>query len=131
MSSLPPVVIMLIAAALVALIPNLNTRRLITIGAPLLVLGQLFWVLDDGSSWNLTWLSLELEPLHVDRLSLVFGYVFAIAATLGGIYAWHLNDRFQQSAALGYAGTSIGVVFAGDLLTLCLLYTSPSPRDRG
>jgi multicomponent Na+:H+ antiporter subunit D len=122
MSSLPPVIIMLVAAALVTLIPNLNIRRLITIGAPLLVLGQLFWVLDDGSSWNLTWLSLELEPLRVDGLSLVFGYVFAIAATLGGIYAWHLNDRFQQSAALGYAGTSIGVVFAGDLLTLILFW---------
>ena len=72
---------------------------------------------------TLTWLSLELEPLRADKLSIVFGYVFAIAAALGGIYAWHLEDRYQQAAALGYAGTSIGVVFAGDLLTLVLFWS--------
>ncbi len=122
MDSLPPVVIMVVAAGIVALVPTSIVRKVIAVGAPLLVLAQLIWILDAGDSWTLTWLSLELEPLRADALSIVFGYVFAIAAALGGIYAWHLEDRFQQAAALGYAGSSVGVVFAGDLLTLVLLW---------
>ena len=122
MASFPPVAIMIAAALLVVLIPVSIVRKVIAVGAPLLVLAQLVWGLDAGDSWTLTWLTLELEPLRADALSIVFGYVFAIAAVLGGIYAWHLNDRFQQAAALGYAGTSIGIVFAGDLLTLVLFW---------
>ena len=122
MPSFPPVVIMIAAALLVALIPVATPRKAIAVGAPLLTLAYLIGGLDAGDSWAFTWLSMELEPLRVDALSLIFGYVFAIAAALGGIYAWHLDDRFQQAAALGYAGTSIGVVFAGDLLTLVLFW---------
>ena len=122
MYSFPPVAIMVVAAVIVALTPLSIVRKAIAVGAPLLVLAHLIWGLEAGDSWSFTWLTLELEPLRADKLSLVFGYVFAIAAALGGIYAWHLNDRYQQAAALGYAGTSIGVVFAGDLLTLVLFW---------
>ncbi len=122
MASFPPVLIMIVAAGVVALMPTSIVRKAITVGAPLLVLAYLIWGIEAGDSVALTWLTLELEPLRADKLSLVFGYVFAIAATLGGIYAWHLEDRFQQAAALGYAGTSIGVVFAGDLLTLVVFW---------
>ena len=122
MDSLPPAVIMVVAAVLVALTPAGIVRKVIAVGAPLLVLAQLIWALDDGNSWTLTWLSFDLEPLRADGLSMVFGYVFAIAAVLSGIYAWHLNERHQQAAALAYGGTSLGVVFAGDLLTLVLFW---------
>ena len=122
MASFPPVLIMIVAAGVVALMPVSIVRKAIAVGAPLLVLAYLIWGLDTGDSWTFTWLFLELEPLRADALSLVFGYVFAIAAALGGIYAWHLEDRYQQAAALAYAGTSIGVVFAGDLLTLVLFW---------
>ena len=122
MDSLPPVVVMAVAAALVALVPSGVVRKAVAVGAPLLVLGHIALGLDAGDSWTFTWLSLDLEPLRADRLSIVFGYVFAIAAALGGLYAWHLDDRRQQAAALAYAGASIGVVFAGDLVTLTLFW---------
>ena len=122
MDSLPPVVIMLGAAMLVAATPMSIVRKALGVGAPLAVLAQISLALDTGDSLRFTWLSMELEPLRADRLSMVFGYVFAIAAALGGIYAWHLDDRLQQAAALGYAGASLGVVFAGDLLTLVVFW---------
>ena len=34
------------------------------------------------------------------------------------IYALHVDDRVQHTAALIYAGSAIGAVFAGDMLTL-------------
>ena len=63
-----------------------------------------------------------LTTLRVDKLSLLFGYVFLIAALLGGIYALHVADTLQQVAALVYAGSALGAVFAGDLVTLFIFW---------
>jgi len=121
MDSMPPVVIMLIAAALVVVLPR-TLRRAVAVAAPILMLAHLAFFLETGDSWSFTWLSLDLEPLRVDKLSLAFGYVFGIAGALGAIYAWHQESKLQQAAALAYAGSSIGVVFAGDLVTLVLFW---------
>src|SRR4030066_223247 len=56
------------------------------------------------------------------RLRLAFGYIFVIMTFLGGVYGFHLKDTGQQVAALLYAGSSLGVVFAGDLLTLFVFW---------
>jgi len=112
---------MLIAAALVVVLPR-TLRRAVAVAAPILMLAHLAFFLETGDSWSFTWLSLDLEPLRVDKLSLAFGYVFGIAGALGAIYAWHQESKLQQAAALAYAGSSIGVVFAGDLVTLVLFW---------
>src|SRR5690606_24064551 len=39
-------------------------------------------------------------------------------ALLGGIYALRARDSLQHVAALVYAGSALGAVFAGDLITL-------------
>ncbi len=59
----------------------------------------------------------ELVLMRVDRLSLLFGYVFALAAFLGAVFSLHLRDVTQQAAALVYAGSALGAVFAGDMLS--------------
>jgi multicomponent Na+:H+ antiporter subunit D len=63
-----------------------------------------------------------LTLLRVDKLSLVFGYIFFIAAELSIIYAWHIKDLVQQVAGLAYAGAAIGAVFAGDLVSLFVFW---------
>jgi multicomponent Na+:H+ antiporter subunit D len=63
-----------------------------------------------------------LDILHVDKLSLMFGYLFHIAALIGGIYAMHLKDRMQHFTGVAYAGSAVAAVFAGDLLTLFLAW---------
>jgi len=60
----------------------------------------------------------QLTPIRVDRLSLVWGYIFHIAAFISVIYALHVKDRVQHVSGLIYAGAAIGAVFAGDLITL-------------
>ena len=60
----------------------------------------------------------ELAFMRVDKLSIIFGIIFCIAAWLSGIYAWHVRDKVQQIATLAYAGSAIGGVFAGDLISL-------------
>ena len=67
-------------------------------------------------------MGLALTPMRVDALSLVFASVFAIITLIGAIYSLHVRDTAQHSAALVYAGSALGVVFAGDLLTLYVFW---------
>ncbi|MBI5238499.1 MAG: Na(+)/H(+) antiporter subunit D [Deltaproteobacteria bacterium] len=59
---------------------------------------------------------------RVDRLSLAFGYIFTLMAFIGMVYGLHVKNDGEHIAALLYAGSSIGVVFAGDLLTLFVFW---------
>ena len=59
---------------------------------------------------------------RVDRLSLVFSYVFSIMAFIGMLYALHVKDDSQHVAALTYAGSALGVTFAGDFLSLYVFW---------
>ena len=63
-------------------------------------------------------LGYELIGARVDKLSLLFGYLFHIAAFLGLVFSLRCNDRLQQGSSLLYAGSAVGAVFAGDLITL-------------
>ncbi|MEQ8193518.1 MAG: Na(+)/H(+) antiporter subunit D [Rhodospirillales bacterium] len=65
-----------------------------------------------------SFLNLELTIARVDTLSLVFAHVFGIILVIGAIYALHVKDTVQHVAALIYAASALGVVFAGDLVTL-------------
>ena len=59
---------------------------------------------------------------RVDKLSLIFSYVFSIMAFLGMVYSLHVEDDTQHVAALTYAGSALGVTFAGDFLSLYLFW---------
>ncbi|MBI5971187.1 MAG: Na(+)/H(+) antiporter subunit D [Deltaproteobacteria bacterium] len=59
---------------------------------------------------------------RVDRLSLVFGYIFAIMAFIGVIYGMHVKRDGEYIAALLYVGGSMGAVFAGDFITLFIFW---------
>ncbi len=82
----------------------------------------LVWRLEVGHSWHIQFFGYELTFLRVDKLSKVFGYIFTINAFAAFIYAFYLKDNAQHMAALMYMGSSLGVVFAGDLITLYLFW---------
>ena len=58
----------------------------------------------------------------IDKLSVVFATVFTIMALIGTVYALHLTRPGQHVAAFIYVGSALGVVFAGDYLTLYLFW---------
>ena len=45
-----------------------------------------------------------------------------VAVSSGRLRALHIRDRVQAVAALAYAGSAVGAVFAGDLLTLFVFW---------
>lgn len=75
-----------------------------------------------GTFGTVPFLGLELVFGRVDKLSLAFAWVFSIAALIGAIYALHIKDSGQHVAAFVYAGSSLGVTFAGDLVTLFIFW---------
>lgn len=76
----------------------------------------------DGYSVTGQFLQYDLVMMQVDALSRVFGIIFAITAFVAGVYAWHIKDLGQQVNALVYAGSALGVTYAGDLLTLVIFW---------
>ncbi len=75
-----------------------------------------------GTYGVVRFLGQELVFGRVDRLSLVFSYVFSLLTIIGMIYALHVKDDAQHVSALTYAGGALGITFAGDFLTLFLFW---------
>ena len=119
-SFLPALVLALGGAAMLVLPARL--RPVMMVAAYGLAVLQLVVFLDLNTTWGTQWLGFDLMPLRVDALSLAFGTVFAIIGLLGSIYAVHMRDRHQQAAALMLGSGALGIVFAGDLLTLVVFW---------
>ncbi|AMO68460.1 putative monovalent cation/H+ antiporter subunit D [gamma proteobacterium BDW918] len=117
---LPPFLIFYLGA-LIALVGGATWR-----GPALIVVVVVsalnLWQLPSGFGLETQLMGMALKPIHIDRLSLLFGYLFHIAALISVIYSLHIKDKTQQVAAMLYAGSALGAVFAGDLLTLFIFW---------
>jgi len=117
---IPPGLFLIAGALLVPLFHG-RWRQMYMLFLPLAGL----WCLVDGQSgtfFAFTFFDYEIVPVRIDRLSLIFGYIFHIAAALSVVYAWHNDDIIEQMAGLAYAGSGIGALFAGDLITLFIYW---------
>ena len=61
---------------------------------------------DVGTTWTYALAGYQLQILRVDKLSLLFGYLFHLAAFLAAIYSLHVVDRVQHVTGLMYAAPS-------------------------
>jgi multicomponent Na+:H+ antiporter subunit D len=146
MTSLPPFVLFFVGALFVAVTRGL-ARKALVLAVPVVGLVSL-WMgagAEVGASGPQQYLTVEvlgntLSLFRADKLSLLFGYLFHVAAIIGFVYALHLGDGepdgsvaseagesdvvgnaragLQHVAAMLYAGSALGAVFAGDFLTL-------------
>ena len=120
MSEIHPALILLAGGLFLFCLPG-TPRRIVSVCLPVLGFLNLLTIAE-GTLWHITWGGYELTVLRVDRLSMLFGYLFHLAAFLGAIYALHLRDRLQIGTGLIYAGSAVGAVFAGDLITLFIFW---------
>lgn len=112
-----PALVFIVGALLLLLFPGRWAKQTLLILVPLAALASLF-AMPTGTYWSYRFLNYDLVFGRVDKLSLCFGYAFAIVALLSAIYALHIKQYTQHSAALLGAGSTLGVVFAGDVITL-------------
>ena len=120
MIEIPPFLPFFIAALLAAITRG-TLRNVIMLALPVASAAHL-WMVPEGIHLQLAFFDYQLTPYRVDKLSLIFGYVFHIAAFIGIVYSLHVRDTVQQVAALMYAGSGLGAVFSGDLLTLFVFW---------
>ena len=115
-----PGLVLILGALLVPLLRG-RARGAYMLALPIVAFTHILG-LTHGAFGQVQLLDLTLVTLRVDKLSLLFGYIFLIAVLLGVIYALHEHDTVQHVAGLIYAGSALGAVFAGDLVTLFIFW---------
>jgi multicomponent Na+:H+ antiporter subunit D len=112
-----PALLFIVGALILPLFPGRKAKQTVLILVPVAALVSLFGM-STGTYWSFRFLNYDLIFGRVDKLSLCFGYAFAIVAFLSAIYSLHIKQYTQHSAAFLGAGSTLGVVFAGDVFTL-------------
>jgi len=120
MTSVAPFLVFLLGAALATAVRG-RLRLAVMLAIPLVGALNLY-ALGEGIHLEAALFDYRLEIVRVDRLSILFGYLFHLAAFIGIVYSLHLRDTVQQVSGLLYAGSALGAVFAGDLITLFVFW---------
>ncbi|MGA7489385.1 MAG: Na(+)/H(+) antiporter subunit D, partial [Xanthobacteraceae bacterium] len=117
---IPPAAILILGGLILPLLSE-PLRRLALLVLPLVTL-YLVWQVPDGVALEVRFLGYTLALVKGDALSRLFATVFAIMAFTGGLFALNQRRVVELAAALCYAGSAIGVTFAGDLLTVFVFW---------
>ena len=113
--------LLLIGAAALLAVARGWPRAFIALAAPIVAL-YLAWSAPEGQIFSASWLGMDLVPFAVDRLSRLFALIFALMAFAGALFALKQERRLELPAAFLYAGAAIGVVLAGDLVTVFVFW---------
>ncbi len=120
-SSLHPALLLVVGALLIPLVRG-SVRNAVVLLLPVLGFINLLGF-EAGDSIYASIAGYELYLARIDKLSLLFGYLFHLAAFIGAVYSIHIHDDgVQPTTALMYAGSAVGAVFAGDLITLFIFW---------
>ncbi|MFZ1897999.1 Na(+)/H(+) antiporter subunit D [Methanoregula sp.] len=129
-TAIPPFLVFLVGAPLVlALKGRARQAGLVTLGGIALVCVLLLpggylsgTAAGTVTQWNLPFMGYTLTLLRVDSLSYLVGVIFAVITFLAILYAAAVAAPRLHLYALLYAGASLGVVFAGDWITLLVFW---------
>jgi len=117
---IPPAFILILGAALIPFLRG-NILRAYMLALPVIVLIVLINT-ELGNYGIIEFLGYDLILGRLDRLSRVFALVFTLMTFLGVLFALKVEDNLQHVSGLIYAGSTLGVVMAGDLLSLYLFW---------
>jgi multicomponent Na+:H+ antiporter subunit D len=119
-AELNPGLVLIVGALLLPLMPR-GLRAAVSIALPAVAMLHLFG-LPFGEAGKVSLFGLDLVTLRVDQLSFLFGAIFLFAAFAAAIYSAHVDDWVELMGAHMYAGSAIGAVFSGDLVTLFVFW---------
>jgi len=116
MLSFPPGLLMLIGAAILPFTRGI-ARTGVALGAPVLTLIAV-WAVGDAGGPLFHYLGQPIDPVHPSAAGRLFATVFSVVALAGALFALPVASAFELTSAFVYAGSAIGVTFAGDWLSL-------------
>ena len=116
----------ILAGLICTLLPIGHARKAFVIAAPVIAGFLIFQIhgLDPAAHFGgrLQFGPVELTTLRIDKLSVVWGYLFCLAGVINGIFALHEKCRMTDSSALIYTGAAIAGVLSGDMITLFIMW---------
>jgi multicomponent Na+:H+ antiporter subunit D len=119
-STVPPALLFILGAFLVPFIKGKWKSAYLLL---LPVLGFINLInIPEGTHWEIRFLDYALILGKMDRLSLLFGYIFLLISFIAFLYALHVKDDLQHVAGLVYAGSALGVISAGDFFTFFIFW---------
>jgi multicomponent Na+:H+ antiporter subunit D len=118
--AIPPAAVLILGGLIMPLLHE-RLRQLLLLVLPLVTL-YLIWQVPDGVALECRFLGYTLELVKGDALSRLFATIFAVMAFAGGLFALNQHRMVELAAAFCYAGSAIGIAFAGDLLTVFIFW---------
>jgi len=114
----------ILAGLICAVLPVGNARKFLVLLAPVFAAYLIFnlHVAPEVLGGIVQFGPVELTTLRIDRLSVVWGYLFCLAGVINAIYGLHEKCRITDSSALVYTGAAIAGVLAGDMLSLFVFW---------
>jgi multicomponent Na+:H+ antiporter subunit D len=122
-----PALILILGALVIPFMPRV-LRQASLLALPIVAFFVILGI-DEGSYHHIRLFDYTLETMRVDKLARVFCFIFLIASFLGNLYALYEDDRMQQVSGLVYAGSAVGAVLAGDLVTLFVYWELTAISD--
>ena len=116
----PPGLVLILGAFILPFVSG-QIKSALTLLLPLISLG-LVQSVPDGVSLSVPFMHFQLELLDGSNLSRLFATIFALMAFAGGLFALNQKSTMEMSSAFAYAGSAIGVAFAGDLITMFIYW---------
>lgn len=117
---MPPSFIMFFGALLMLFLPA-AWRKTLIVALPILTLYQI-WNLPKTSSYEIPFAETIINLINFHEFTLIFATAFSLAALSAGIFALQHHRKVEIIAAYIYASCAIGVTFAGDLLSLFIMW---------
>ncbi len=119
----------MLLTALLLLVVKGRYRKAVVVGGPLVALAATaLLAMAHYSYGTLTSISipildtLELNPMALDRLSFGVVFILVAGAVMLSLFNSNVKTRWEAAAEAAYAGSAIGVVLAGDWITLLVFW---------
>lgn len=124
---IPPSLIYFAGALLVLVLPGV-ARKIVALLTATAGFGYFFLMnpLAGGEEattlWTLQLLDFELTFGRLDAWRMIFYNIFSLLSIIGIIFILHTKGALEYSAGLLYAGAALGVVLAGDLISMFVFW---------
>jgi multicomponent Na+:H+ antiporter subunit D len=117
----PPFLPVLLAAVLVPFLSRRAGHALGVLATAAVV--PYVWLVDSGAHLQTHLFGFDAVLFNVDQFSVLMGLIFGFIGAVAVLYSYASDAENPQTAfALGYVGTSLGAVFAGDWLSLIFFW---------
>ena len=121
MMMLHPGIIMIAFGFIIMLMPR-SFRKPLSLIAPLAATWAFLQMSEDSSLPYDLASYIRMEFIHMDSLAWTFMLVFCMIAILNSIYGIKVQHRYECGMSLVYAGSVMGVILAGDCISLIVFW---------